>query len=462
MKETCKQPNIVLINCDDLGWGDMGCTGHPLHKTPHLDRLAAEGTRFTSFYQGSPVCSPSRGAMLTGCHPCRIGFDRFDGSLVLFPGHAIGLDRGEETFATVLKRAGYSTHCVGKWHCGDQEEFLPQSHGFDSYYGLPYSNDMGRQGGSGRFPPLPLVRGARVVEAQPDQRSLTSRYTEECVNILRASAGRPFLLYLAHMHVHLPHYVAERFVADSANGVYGGAVACVDWSTGVILKELRDLGLDGNTLVLFTSDNGSRCDFGPSNGGLRGRKATTWEGGLRTPLLARWPGRVPAGRVCDTMLWGMDFLPTFATLAGAETQKRLPIDGVDAADVLLGADRELHETFPYYLGSWLGAVRRGDWKLHLARHTWGGELDRAGDYPELYNLKTDLGETRNVAAEHPDVVAQLLRDAAHYRKIFGDPHAGEPGTERRPAGRVANPKTLTAYNPDDPYYQAMYDLGDAG
>jgi len=461
MRKSTDRPNIVLINCDDLGWGDLGCTGHPLHQTPHLDRLAAEGTKFTSFYQGSPVCSPSRGAMLTGCHPCRIGFDDFDKCVVLFPGQPIGLSADEETFAEVLKRTGYSTHIVGKWHCGDQEEFLPTRHGFDTYYGLPYSNDMGRQGGRDRFPPLPLLRGERVVEAQPDQRSLTSRYTEECVNILRANREKLFLLYLAHMHVHLPHYVAESFIMESANGVYGGAVACIDWSTGVIMKELRDLGLDDNTLVLFTSDNGSRCDFGPSNGGLRGTKATTWEGGLRTPLLARWPGRVPAGRVSDTMIWGMDFIRTFATLAGVETQQRLPIDGVDATDVLLGADRELHETFPYYWGSWLGAVRRGDWKLHITRNTWNG-TPIPGEYPELYNLKTDLGETRNVAAEHPGVVAQLMKDAAHYRSIFGDLNTGDKGSERRPAGCVANPKPLAVYNPDDPYYQAMYDLGDAG
>ena len=464
MKNNNSQPNIILINCDDLGWGDLGCTGHALHKTPHLDRLAAEGTRFTDFYQASPVCSPSRGAMLTGCHPCRIGFDSFDGPCVLFPGQGVGLSKSEETFAEVLKRAGYSTHCVGKWHCGDQPEFLPTSHGFDTYYGLPYSNDMGRQGGRETFPPLPLLRGNVVVEAQPDQRSLTSRYTEECVNILRANAGsgKPFMLYLAHMHVHLPHYVAERFVMESQNGPYGGAVACIDWSTGVIMRELRNLGLDENTLVLFTSDNGSRCDFGPSNGVLHGAKATTWEGGLRTPLLARWPGKIPAGRVCGTLITGMDLLPTFATLAGETPQTKLPIDGIDASRVLLGDEVELHETFPYYVASCLCAVRRGDWKLHVMRnHPWNAS-QLEGDFPELYNLKTDIGETRNVAAEHPEIVAQLLRDVQSYREMFGDKNTGDKGGARRPIGRVENPKPLTSYDPNDVYFQAMYDLGDAG
>lgn len=239
MRQPEDRPNIILINCDDLGWGDLGCTGHPQHKTPHLDSLAADGTRFTDFYQASSLCSPSRGAMLTGCHPCRIGFDSFEGRGVLFPGQGVGLAPTEETFADMLRRAGYSTNIVGKWHCGDQPEFLPANHGFDTYYGLPYSNDMGIQRPDSPHPPLPLLRGTEVVEAQPDQRSLIFRYTEECTRIIRANRDRPFLLYLAHMHVHLPHYVAEKFLADSPNGRYGGAVAAIDWSTGVILNERR-------------------------------------------------------------------------------------------------------------------------------------------------------------------------------------------------------------------------------
>ena len=455
------QPNIILINCDDLGWGDLGCTGHPLHQTPNLDRLAAEGSRFTHFYQGSSICSPSRGAMLTGCHPCRIGFDAFEGRGVLFPGQGIGLDPAEETFADVLRRAGYATHIVGKWHCGDQPEFLPTNHGFDSYYGLPYSNDMGIQRTGSPYPPLPLLRDEEVVEAQPDQRSLVFRYTEECTKIIRADKDRPFLLYLAHMHVHLPHYVAEKFAAESTNGRYGAAVAAIDWSTGMILAELRRQGIDDNTLVIFTSDNGSRCDFGPSNGLLHGTKNSPWEGGLRVPFLARWPGRIPAGRVSDAILTGMDLLPTFATLAGVTPQRERPNDGVDASALVRGDSpaAPLHEAIPFYQGPHLDAVRRDRWKLHVARH---GRDGVPGPVLELYDLLDDPGEDRNVAQDHPDVVTQLQRDAEDFRQKFGDAALNRAGAERRPIGRVDHPDTLTHFDPTQPYYQAMYDLNEAG
>lgn len=461
MRQPIDRPNILLINCDDLGWGDLGCTGHPQHRTPNLDRLAAEGTRFTSFYQASSLCSPSRGAMLTGCHPCRIGFDNFEGRGVLFPGQGVGLDPREETFADVLRRGGYATHIVGKWHCGDQRAFLPTNHGFDSYYGLPYSNDMGIQRPDSPYPPLPLLRGEDVVETQPDQRSLIFRYTEECTRIIRSHRERPFLLYLAHMHVHLPHYVAERFVAESPNGRYGGAVAAIDWSTGVILTELRRLGLDANTLVLFTSDNGSRCDFGPSNGPLHGFKNTPWEGGFRVPFLARWTGQVPVGKTCDAPLTGMDLLPTFAALAGVAPQQQRPIDGVDATRVLLGTDtvEPLREVFPYYHTSNLDAVRRDRWKLHLARH---GRDSAPDPILELYDLVADPGERHNVADEHPDVVARLQADAGRIRAEFGDARTGAVGSARREIGRVDGPVPLTRFDPDHPYYMAMYDLNEAG
>lgn len=461
MRIPTDRPNILLINCDDLGWGDLGCTGHSLHRTPHLDRLAAEGTRFTSYYQASSLCSPSRGAMLTGCHPCRIGFDSFEGKGVLFPGQGVGLDPREETFADVLRRGGYATHIVGKWHCGDQPAFFPTNHGFDSYYGLPYSNDMGIQRPNSPWPPLPLMRGTEVVEAQPDQRSLIFRYTEECSRLIRANRERPFLLYLAHMHVHLPHYVAEKFVAESANGRYGGAVAAIDWSTGVILDQLRALGLDANTLVLFTSDNGSRCDYGPSNGLLHGFKNTPWEGGFRVPFLARWAGQAPAGRTCDTLLTGMDLLPTFAALAGVVPQQQRPIDGVDASRLLLGtsAAEPLREVFPYYHCSNLDAVRRDRWKLHVARH---GRDGVPGPVLELYDVDADPGETTNVATQHPAIVARLQADADRYRAAFGDARTGVVGTERRAIGQVDNPTTLTRFDPNHPYYMAMYDLNEAG
>ncbi len=461
MRKPVDRPNIILINCDDLGWGDLGCTGHPQHLTSHIDRLAEEGMRFTSFYQASSVCSPSRGAMLTGCHPCRIGFSLFGNAGVLFPGHEFGLAPEEETMADLLRRAGYSTHIVGKWHCGDQPEFLPTNHGFDSYYGLPYSNDMAIRESSPDTPPLPLMRGSEVIEEQPDQRSLIFRYTGESTRIIRENRDRPFFLYLAHMHVHLPHYVAERFLAESTNDRYGAAVAALDWSTGVILHELQALGLDRNTLVIFTSDNGSRCDYGPSNGILNGWKASTWEGGFRVPFLARWPETVPAGQVCDAMLTGMDLLPTFAKLAGVEPQHERPIDGVDATRLLLGTDTvsPLREVFPYYIRDNLDAVRNERWKLQLARHGRGGTEDPV---LELYDLIADPGEQHNLAAQHPAIVAELQAQADAIRAEFGDARLGITGSARRPSGRVENPVPLTEFDPDHPYYMAMYDLDEAG
>jgi len=456
-----RTPNIILVNCDDLGWGDLGCTGHPTHKTPHLDRLAAEGMRFTDFYMASPVCSPSRGAMMTGCYPSRIGFDQFDGRHVLFPGDAVGLNPDETTFAKLLQQKGYATQIIGKWHCGDQPEFLPTNHGFDHYYGIPFSNDMGRQVSRVGGHPLPLMRDERVIEEQPDQATITSRYIEEAVQFMRGNQDRPFLLYFAHMYVHLPLFVQERFATESENGKYGAAVACIDWAMGVLLHELKALGIDENTLVLFTSDNGSRADFGPSNGFLRGKKATCWEGGQRVPLLARWPGKIPPGTVCTELATSMDFLPTFARLAGTEPPADRKIDGKDILPLLEGeADaKSPHETFFFYRTTHLEAVRHGAWKLHLGRHNRTGEGKAV---LELYNLQADPGETRNVADEHPEVVARLQSLAETCRHDLGDSTTGVAGTGCRPIGRTNNPKPLTEFNPDHPYYIAMYDLNEVG
>ena len=449
------KPNIILMNCDDLGYGDLGCYGATVNSTPTLDRLAAEGVRFTDFYMASAVCSASRGAMMTGCYPSRIGFDSFDGEWVLFPGQGVGLNPAETTVATLLRQQGYATALIGKWHCGDQPEFLPTLHGFDRYYGLPYSNDMGlmrrfeEQGQ--RYPPLPLMRGEEIVEEQPDQASLTERYVEESVRFIRENRGKkPFFLYFAHMHVHLPLIAARRFLDRSRNGPYGATVECIDWSMAALLAELRRLGLDKNTLIVFTSDNGSKAINGGSNAPLRGTKGTTWEGGFRLPCIAWWPGRVPAGGVCREISTAMDFLPTFTRLAGGEPPADRILDGKDIRPMLFGESgaKSEYEVFYYYLRCELQAVRAGDWKLHVLSG-------------ELYNLAEDVGETRNVAARHPDVVRRLEALAQKGREDLGDSARNITGKNRRPIGRVANPKPLTEYDPNHPYIIGMYD-GEVG
>lgn len=467
---TERQPNVVLINCDDLGYGDLGCYGSKLNKTPSLDRLAGEGIRFESFYVASPVCSPSRGSLLTGCYPPRIGFGSFERLAVLFPGQAVGLSTSELTLAAILRTAGYRTHMIGKWHCGDQTEFLPTNHGFDGYFGLPYSNDMGRQANRPTIlpdmPPLPLLLDNEVIEQQPDQASLTERYVTEAVKFLRSAKDEPFFLYLAHMYVHIPIYVQERFARQSTNGVYGAAVEAIDWATSAILHELHVLGLTDDTIVIFTSDNGSLGNnivpyggngqpLGGSNGPLRGAKASTWEGGQRVPCIVRWPRKIEAGRVSTEVVTAMDLLPTLASLCGATVPDDRTIDGRDISAVWF--DRYAlspHEAFYYYWMNDLEAVRVGPWKLHFAK--------RGKEVNELYNLSTDIGETIDVSADHPVVVDQLKTIAEAARRSLGDARTDRIGDDVRPIGRVTSAAPLTTYDPDHPYYIAEYDLSDRG
>ncbi len=450
-------PNIILVNCDDLGYGDLGCYGSTANRTPTLDRMAREGAKFTDFYMASPVCSPSRGAMMTGCYPKRIGFADFEGQIVLFPGQGVGLNADEITIAEILKQQGYATMLVGKWHCGDQPEFMPTRHGFDHYYGIPYSNDMGRQPGrENRFPPLPLLCDEEVIQEQPDQAALTERYVEQAVRFIRNNREYPFFLYFAHMYVHLPIYAPESFLKRSENGRYGGAVEHIDWSMAVILDELQRLGLDDNTLVVFTSDNGSRGAEGGSNAPLRGRKGTTWEGGQRVPCLMRLPGAIPAGIANSEITTAMDFLPTFAGLAGADVPSDRAIDGKDIRPLMFGERGAVspHHAFFYYSGENLEAVRSGKWKLHIRK--------RNAEVRELYDLDVDIGETDNLHDRHPDVVKVLEAEIDACRADIGDKAAGVKGDNCRPIGAIDSPQPLTRFDPNHPYIIAMYDLEDAG
>ncbi|MCP4434163.1 MAG: sulfatase [Actinomycetia bacterium] len=469
-----RPPNVVLINCDDLGYGDLGCYGSELNRTPTLDRLADEGVRLTDFYAASPLCSPSRAALLTGCYPPRVGMGDFDGAPVLFPGHPMGLNPDEVTIAGLLRDAGYATSLVGKWHCGDQPEFLPTEHGFDEYFGIPYSNDMGRQRWFddlppyGEFlaslglqlpldemPPLPLLDDDEVLEAQPDQAGLTERYLAECVRFMRRNADQPFFLYLAHMYVHLPIYVQERFARQSGNGRYGAAVESIDWATEVILRELDTLGLAEDTIVVFTSDNGSRAQGeGGSNEPLRGHKATTFEGGQRVPCIVRYPGVVPAGTTTAAVASQMDLYPTLVHWCGAELPADRVIDGRDAAAMLELGERSPHECFLFYNQDALEAVRSGRWKLFVSRA--GRPVD------ELYDLEADIAEADNVFDSNPGVVADLMVHVQAARSSIGDSATGSAGTQRRPVGRVEAASTLTEFDPLHPYAVAEYDLVDRG
>ena len=455
----------MLIYVDDLGYGDLGCYGSEKNDTPHIDGMAKEGMRFTDYYSASPVCTPSRAALLTGCYPGRVGFDVFGekkNAWVLFPGYAEGFHPDERLLPELLKEKGYATCHIGKWHLGDQPEHLPTRHGFDSYYGIPYSNDMCVTVKRRNYPPMPLMRNETVIQQQPTQAALIERYTEEAVSFIRANRDKPFFLYLAHLHVHLPHYVMEPFVSQSRNGRYGAAVAAVDWSTGVLMAELKRLGIEDNTIVIFTSDNGSRTrGEGGSNGPLRGHKGQTWEGGMRVPCIVKWPGQVPAGKVSGELVAAMDFYPTLASLTGHDVSSLPKHDGVNLLPVWRGDDgaKSPRGNFFYFLRNDLQAVRSGSWKL---RHAFDKEKESNPDKLELYDLAKDPGETSDLAAQHPDVVKRLTEAMAEIRAELGDARLGIRGTERRPPAVSPNPKPLTTFDPDYPYIEPAYQLNESG
>jgi len=387
------KPNFVVIFTDDQGYQDIGVFGAPLIKTPNLDKMAAEGRKFTDFYVAASVCSPSRAALLTGCYPPRVGVTR-----VLFPRDNTGLNPREVTIADVLKRRGYATACIGKWHLGHLPEFLPRQQGFDYYYGIPYSNDMRIKRGDKSGPPL--MRNEDIVEHPADQAMLTQRYTAESVKFITENKDRPFFLYLPHTMPHVPLFVSEKFKGKSKRGLYGDVIEEIDWSVGEILKTLKKLGLDEKTLVLFTSDNGPWLGKRKNGGSalpLRDGKFSTYEGGMREPCIVRWPGRVPAGTECGEVCATIDLLPTFAKLAGGKAPSDRVIDGRDIWPLMAGkaGAKSPHEAFYYYKGGKLEAARSGKWKLVLKKT------------PELYDLDADISEEVNVAGGHPDVVKRM-------------------------------------------------------
>lgn len=428
--QNAAQPNIVLILIDDLGYGDIGPFGSMKNRTPALDRMAREGTKFTSFY-GAPVCSPARAQVLTGSYAQRVSIPR-----PILPDEKHGLNHTEQTVAEHLKSAGYQTMCVGKWHLGYEPEFLPTHHGFDHYFGLPYDRRI----------KLPLMRDDQVIEVlEGDARDTsTERYTEEAVRFIGENRTRPFFLYFAHSAVHVPLHPGKNFRGRSANGIFGDWVEEVDGSVGRVLDTLRELNLDSNTLVIFTSDNGPWLRYGAeagTAGPLRGGKGSTWEGGVRAPTIAWWPGRVPANRECDAVAGLIDCLPTFVGLAGGRVPAEPRIDGKDISPLLFGTRTESpHEAYYYYRDYQLEAIRSGPWKLALHPQIEAlGETDFPPDAttnPRLYNLDTDIGERINLAAEHPAIVSRLETFAKRMAADLGD---GQPGPGVRPAGHANQP-----------------------
>jgi len=435
------KPNIVIIFVDDLGYADIGPFGATKQKTPNLDRMAEQGMKLTSFY-AAPVCSVSRAQLMTGCYGARVSVPG-----VYFPAGAQGLNPKEFTIAERLKEHGYATQCVGKWHLGDQPEFLPTKQGFDHYFGIPYSNDMQKKSKETAERVVPLLRDEKVAELLTDtqQSRIVERYTDEAIGFIRSNKDKPFFLYLPHTAVHTPIFPGEKFRGKSSNGRFGDWVQEVDWSVGQVLDTLRDLKLAEKTLVLFTSDNGPWLVKGADGGSalpLRGGKGSTWEGGVRVPTIAWWPGKIAPKSSSDAVAGTIDVLPTCVALAGGKVPAEPVIDGRDLSPVLFGTSKESQREAHYYFAGYnLQAVRQGPWKLALVPQPdslgKGNALDSSTN-PRLYHLGNDIGETTDVAIKNAAVVDQLTALAMKMTDAIG----GQAPKARRPAGVVTNPKPL--------------------
>ena len=446
------RPNVVIVFTDDQGYGDVGVFGAKGFQTPNLDRMAAEGMKFTSFYSAQAVCSASRAALMTGCYPNRIGILG-----ALGPRSRHGINSKEMTIAEVLKTRGYATAIYGKWHLGHHPKFLPTRHGFDDYFGLPYSNDMWpfHPTAGKRFPDLPLFEGEKIINPKvtpKDQTQLTTWYTERAVKFIEKNKDRPFFLYVPHSMPHVPLFVSDKFKGKSKQGAYGDVIMEIDWSVGQILKTLKKHKLDEKTLVIYTSDNGPWLSYGDhagTTGPLREGKGTTWDGGQREPTIMRWPGKIPAGKVCNELAATIDVLPTVAKLCGAKLPKN-KIDGLDISNLMFGRKgaKTPHDAYYFYWSRHLQAIRSGPWKLHFphAYRTLNGRKGGTGGKPvrygqgrtglALYNLDKDIGEKNNVAADHPDVVKRLKALAEKARKELGDSATKQRGEGVREPGRL--------------------------
>jgi arylsulfatase A-like enzyme len=445
-----RPPNFVVVFVDNFGNGDLGCFGSKLHRTPNVDRLAAEGTKFTSFYVASGVCTPSRAALMTGCYPLRVNLHANDeGGAVLKPIDHKGLNPKEITIAEVLKARGYATGAFGKWHLGDQPEFLPTNQGFDEYFGIPYSDDMTKDKKPETWPELPLMRGDKAIEAPVDRDYLVRRCTEEVVSFIERHRDKPFFVYLPHtMPGSTKHpFSSPDFRGKSANGDYGDSVEELDWSTGEIMNALKRLNLDNDTLVVWTSDNGA-ANRNPPQGSCAPYKGFGYdcsEGAMRMPCIVRWPGKIPAGKTCDQLCSTMDLLPTFAALADAPLPSN-KIDGHDIRQLLFEGDAAHSpwddEGFCYYRLNQLQAVRAGAWKLYLplgAKYVTNSRKPAKAE-PALYDVRHDVGEEHELSVDHPDVVQKLMAMAERAREEIGD--VGREGSGQREAGWVDNPRPV--------------------
>lgn len=444
MSMAAEKPNVIIVFIDDFGYGDLGCYGSTKHRTPNIDQMAKEGIRLTDFYVGASVSTPSRSALLTGCYPRRVSMHvnadpkplMSTGRQVLFPASNKGLNPGEITIAELLKGQGYATACIGKWHLGDQLPFLPTRQGFDYYYGIPYSNDMNRP-----YCPLPLMEQEKVIVAPVGLDSLTIRYTNKTVEYIKSHKKSPFFIYLCHNMTHNPLAASPAFKGKSNNGLYGDATEELDWSMGILFKTLKEQGLDKNTIVIFTSDNGADKPFGGSNLPLRGWKGSSFEGGFRVPCIIRWPTKIPKGQENNELITSMDLLPTLGHYCGYKVPSDRIIDGHEVSSILEGKlMKSPTETFFYYQKQQLQAVRWGKWKYHLPlkERIKGPHLpDTEVSEAYLYNLDDDLSETTNVIEKHPDIVIKMNQLIEEVRKDMGD--WNYEGLNQRPAGIIDEP-----------------------